>query len=102
VTAERATHSAKHVEQTRSTAEGMQSDEREEQAANAKFRITESLEAAANVTVESARHPAKEQSESFSTDAGSETNESDEQSSNARASMSESLEFGSNVITKRE
>jgi mannitol-1-phosphate/altronate dehydrogenase len=83
VIVERELHPQKQYSQIRSTEEGIQIDESDEQPENAVGSIHESLESDSNVIVERELHPRKQYLQIRSTEEGIQIDESDEQSSNA-------------------
>jgi hypothetical protein len=76
-------HSQKQPSQIRSTEEGIQIDESDEQKQNASRSIHESLEPHSNVIVERELHPLKQLSQILSTEEGIRIDESDKQYENA-------------------
>jgi hypothetical protein len=87
VTVESNRHSAKHRVDRRSTAEGMQIDERDEQPSKAWSSILESSQPDSNVTVEREMQPAKHRAPSVVREEGRQIDASDEHALKADASM---------------
>jgi hypothetical protein len=61
MTVESDSHESKHPRQSRSTEEGIQIDESDEQFANAHSSTDDSIEPDSNLTVERDLHPSKQQ-----------------------------------------
>jgi hypothetical protein len=89
VTAERDTHSQKHLLPSVSTEEGMQIDASKEQSENADAPIDERREPDSKVTVERAVHLQKQLLPSLSTEEGLQMDKSEKQSENAPSSTNE-------------
>jgi hypothetical protein len=85
LTTEREEQPKKQNPESRSTEEGIQIDESDEQFENAQGEIRESREPGSNVTAERDKHSPKPTSSS--TDEGMKNDESDEQSVNAPSSI---------------